>query len=132
LGASPARKPTEDLEDEAREVVEVEGRLAPGPDGAREFTIEMKVQRGFHVYAHVPGQKDVVPTALASVLGRLVDARYPEGEADAQGLKTYRGKVRLEGRIEMPKIGAPSLELTYQACDESRCLPPVSRLVRLE
>jgi hypothetical protein len=39
--------------------------------------------------------------------------------------------VALEGEIEPPAGGAPSLELTYQACDETRCLPPVTRLVRL-
>jgi hypothetical protein len=38
--------------------------------------------------------------------------------------------VRIEGEIESPPAGAPSLELTYQACDQGRCLPPVTRLVR--
>jgi hypothetical protein len=32
----------------------------------------------------------------------------------------------------MPKTGAPSLELSYQVCDETRCLPAITRLVRLE
>ena len=27
--------------------------------------------------------------------------------------------------------GAAAVELAYQACDERRCLPPVTRLVRL-
>jgi uncharacterized protein YyaL (SSP411 family) len=130
--APPSRRETDDLEDEARTAVEIEGRLSPASEGARPFTLDMKIRRGFHLYAHAPGGKDLTPTALASVLGRLVEARYPAGEAEAEGIRVYRGQVRLEGRIEMPKTGAPSVELRYQVCDDVRCLPPVSRLVRLE
>jgi uncharacterized protein YyaL (SSP411 family) len=130
--AAAARRATENLEDEARDVVEVQGRLAPDQEGARPFTVEVKIQRGFHLYANPPGSQDLVPTRLTSVLGRLVEVLYPEGEAEAGGIRIYRGTVQIEGRVEMPKTGAPSLELTYQVCDENRCLPPVSRLVRLE
>ena len=126
---------TEDLEDEARAAVEVTGRLAPGHETVRAFTVELKVGRGFHVYANPPGAANLPPTTLASVLGRVVEVRYPAGEADAaagDGVRIYRGRVALEGRVEMPKTGAPSLELHYQVCDDSRCLPPITRLVRLE
>jgi hypothetical protein len=43
----------------------------------------------------------------------------------------YRGRVALEGEIERKGGGAAGLEVSYQACDETRCLPPVSRVVRL-
>ncbi len=126
---------TEDLEDEAREAVEVAGRLAPGHEAIRGFTVELKVGRGFHVYANPPGAANLPPTALASVLGRLLEVRYPAAEVDAgmgEGVQVYRDRVRIEGRLEMPRTGAPSVELSYQVCDDTRCLPPVARLVRLE
>ena len=139
-GARASSSPTEDLEDEAREAVEVAGRLAAGHEPVRGFSVELKVRKGFHVYANPAGQEAAaaaspIPTSLASVLGRAVDVRYPPGEADpaaGDAVRVYRGQVRIEGRIEMPKTGAPSLELSYQVCDDSRCLPPVTRLVRLE
>ena len=126
---------TEALEDEAREAVLVAGRLAPGHDAVRSFTVELKVGRGFHVYANPPGVATVPPTTLVGVLGRVVEVRYPAGEADpatGDSVRVYRGRVVLEGQVEMPKTGAPSVELRYQACDDARCLPEVTRLVRLE
>jgi uncharacterized protein YyaL (SSP411 family) len=131
----------EDLEDEAREAVEVVGRLAGGHEPVRGFSVELKVRKGFHVYANPTGVAEeagaAAPTAtsLTSVLGRAVDIRYPPGELDpaaGEGIRVYRGRVSIEGRIEMPRTGAPSLELSYQVCDDTRCLPAVTRLVRLE
>jgi uncharacterized protein YyaL (SSP411 family) len=131
--------PAEELEDEAREVVEVAGRLEPGHEPVRGFSVELKVRNGFHVYANPvdggSGADRLAPTSLTSVLGRAVEIRYPPGEPDggsAAGPRVYRGRVRIEGRVEMPKTGAPSLELSYQVCDETRCLPAITRLVRLE
>jgi hypothetical protein len=43
----------------------------------------------------------------------------------------YRGRVVIEGEIEHRGGGAPAVEVRYQACDDSRCLPPVTRIVRL-
>jgi len=43
----------------------------------------------------------------------------------------YAGRVVIEGEIERRGGGAVSVELSYQACDEARCLPPVERIVRL-
>jgi hypothetical protein len=76
-----------------------------------------------------------VATAISPVLGRLRGLRYPEGApfgAPADGVRVYADRVRLEGEIEHKGGGAPSVELTYQACDDSRCLPPITRIVRLQ
>jgi hypothetical protein len=37
----------------------------------------------------------------------------------------------IEGEVERRGGGAGSVELVYQACDDARCLPPVTRIVRL-
>ncbi len=124
----------EALEDEAREVVEVGGRLGSGEEW-KPFTVELKVAKGWHLYANPAGHPSVVATSMAPVLGRLRGLRYPAGEASGPAgdrVHVYRGSVRLEGEIEHKGGGAPSLELTYQACDESRCLPVIARLVRLQ
>jgi len=123
-----------DLEDEAREVVEVVGRLGPGGESWRSFTVELKIRRGWHVNANPVGA-DLVPTSIGPVLGKLRGVRYPEGEPFGSApnrIPAYRGQVSLEGEIDHPGGGAPAVELTYQACEDTRCLPPVTRLVRLQ
>ena len=123
-----------DLEDEAREVVEVAGRLGLGGEGWRTFTVELKIRNGWHVNAN-PAGADLVPTKVAPVLGGLRGVRYPEGEpfgAPPNEVRVYRGRVRLTGEIAPPGGGAPAVELTYQACDATRCLPSLTRLVRLQ
>jgi DsbC/DsbD-like thiol-disulfide interchange protein len=129
--APSAPAPSEALEEEARDAVTVEARLAPGHEEVRAFRIELKVRKGFHAYAHEPGGEGTVPTRLLGVLGHLESVRYPAGEPGPDGIRAYRGTVVIEGTIRMPQVGAPSVELHYQVCDEGRCLPPVSRLVRL-
>ncbi|HSD28835.1 MAG TPA: DUF255 domain-containing protein [Vicinamibacteria bacterium] len=130
---SPAPSPIDDLEDTAREVVSIDARLAPGVEGWREFTLDLTVKPGWHIQPHQPSEPSLVPTAVHAVLGRVRDVRYPGAEAVDAGRgpsAVYRGRIRVTGAIEAPSAGAPSLELTYQACDEGRCLPPVTRLVR--
>ncbi len=125
--------PLEDLEDTARDVVTVAARLAPGGEGYRAFTLELDVRSGWHVNANPVSDPALVPTAIGAVLGRLRTVGYPEGHSLVPGSESplvYRGRVRITGEIEAPEAGAPSLELTYQACDDRRCLPPVTRLVR--
>jgi hypothetical protein len=123
-----------DLEDEAREVVEVGGRLGSGTEDWRPFTVELKIRKGWHLNAN-PAGASLVATTLVPVLGKLRGLRYPEGETfgpSSDVIAVYRGQVRLEGEIDHRGVGAPAVELTYQACDDARCLPPVTRLVRLQ
>ncbi len=131
---APAGSALESLEDEAREVVEVFGRLGSGEEW-KPFTVELRVAKGWHLYANAAVPPTGVPTSMAPVLGRLRDLRYPAGEPWGEGATralVYRERAVLQGEIEHGGSGAPSLELTYQACDESRCLPPITRLVRLQ
>jgi hypothetical protein len=125
--------PLEDLEDTAREVVSVHARLVPGGEGFRSFRVELDIRSGWHVNANPSSVPSLVPTTIVAVLGRLRNVRYPEGQPLSPGnepLLVYHGRLGITGEIEAPEAGAPSLELTYQACDDHRCLPPVTRLVR--
>jgi uncharacterized protein len=125
--------PLEDLEDTAREAVSVVARLLSGGEGLRSFTVDLDVRSGWHVNANLSSSPALVPTKIAAVLGRLRSVRYPEGEPLSTGsepILVYHGRIQITGQIEAPEAGAPSLELTYQACDDRRCLPSVTRLVR--
>jgi hypothetical protein len=71
---------------------------------------------------------------VAGVLGGLRNVRYPVAESwdgGAGPVPVYRGRVVIEGEVERRGGGAVGLEVTYQACDDHRCLPAVTRLARL-
>ena len=58
---------------------------------------------------------------------------YPQGETfsfafAAEELSVYSGSVNLAGEIAP---GERTLSLTYQACDDRRCLPPVTKIVAI-
>jgi hypothetical protein len=123
-----------DLDDEAREVVEVGGRLGAGAEDWRPFSVDLKIRKGWHLNAN-PAGASLVATSIVPVLGKLRGLRYPQGEPFGPAsdvIPVYRGQVRIEGEIDHRGGGAPAVELTYQACDDARCLPPVTRLVRLQ
>jgi uncharacterized protein YyaL (SSP411 family) len=124
--------PNEALEDEAREVVEIQGRLGRGVDeGWKTFEVELAVRPGFHVHANPAADAALVATAVSGVLGPVRNVRYPPAESGPGGLTMYTARVTIEGEVEHRGGGAAAVEVTYQACDDQRCLPPVSRLVRL-
>ena len=71
---------------------------------------------------------------MTGVVGGLRNVRYPKGESwDGGGgaVPVYSGRVTIEGEIERKGGGAAGIELGYQACDDTRCLPAVTRIVRL-
>ena len=91
------------------------------------------MRKGWHVNAN-PAGAGLVPVTVAGVVGRVRGLRYPAGSAwngGAGELPVYTGRVVIEGEIERRGGGAAGVEVSYQACDDARCLPPVARIVRL-
>ena len=131
---APAPAPGPSLEEEAYEALEVEARLGTSDDEEwKPFRLELAVRRGWHVNAN-PAGAGLEPLKVSGVLGRVRGVRYPAGEAwdgGAGAVPVYAGKVAIEGEIEHRGGGAPAVEIAYQACDDSRCLPAVTRIVRL-
>jgi hypothetical protein len=122
------------LEDEAYEALDVVGRLGTSEDEEwKPFRIEIGIRDGWHVNAN-PAGAGRVPVAVAGLVGRVRAVRYPPAEVwdgGAGPVPVHRGRFAVEGEIERPGGGAAAVELSYQACDEGRCLPPVTRVVRL-
>jgi hypothetical protein len=132
--ASPPAPAADALEEEAYEAVEITGRLGSSDDDEwKPFRVELAIRTGWHVNAH-PAGPGLRATAVAGVVGGLRNVRYPAGETwdgGAGPVPVYRGRVAIEGEVERRGGGAASVEVTYQACDDARCLPPVTRIVRL-
>ena len=124
--------------DEAERVVRLSGALgAPTGDGGwRRFTVELRIAEGWHVNATPASADFLVATDVRSAQGQLRDVRYPEAGTLRSALArepiaVYAGSVRIEGEIEPAPAGVPRVLVTYQACDETRCLSPVTREVAL-
>ena len=121
VAARPAR------EGAAGAVVRATARLtgAAGEDGWRPFEVRLEIAAGWHVNANPASMEFLVPTRLG---GPVRDVVYPAGErrrfafADEE-LAVYSGAVALAGAAAP---GARVVRLTYQACDDDRCLPPAT------
>jgi thiol:disulfide interchange protein DsbD len=97
--------------------------------------VEMAIAPGWHVNAHDPKDKFLIPTTVDVVVPAGVRAgavKYPAAVektlefADGKTLRLYEGKVRIETPLEgTAPDGAPvRAKLRYQACDDTTCLPP--------
>jgi hypothetical protein len=124
------------LSGEARGVVESSLRLdAEDSSGGRAFYVTLEIAEGWHLNANPASLDFLVPTSLAITDGESPDIEYPAGEIvrfafAEEALRVYQGTVTLRGRLPT-KFSGDSVELTYQACDLDRCLPPVTRRLTL-
>ncbi len=120
LAAAP--KPAE----EASAVVAIRGRLDRSAHGRwLPFALDLTIRDGFHLNANPPLLRFMVATEVRGVEGDVRAVRYPEADR-------YEGRITIEGEVEAREDRPAVVALTYQACDEERCLLPVTRDVVLE
>jgi len=103
-------------------------------DGARAL-VEMTVAAGWHVNAHDPKDRFLIPTTLDVTpppglrVGPIV---WPPSVSrvlefsDGKALALYEGKVRFEAPLEgaATEPSPVRAKLRFQACDDTTCLPP--------
>jgi uncharacterized protein YyaL (SSP411 family) len=128
------------LEQESEKLVGLHLEIGAGAGGWRPFRLVLDVAPGWHLQANPPSESYLVPTTLAAEGAELRSLSYPAGEPlrvafSSQPAAAYQGRLELAGEIgpaaTSPASGAPRLLLTYQLCDDRRCLPPVTRTVPL-
>ena len=142
----PARGPGEaPLQPEilALETSPAELRLKPG--GSAGFRLVLRLADGWHVNSNPASNDWLIPTSLianSDLPVRLASVDYPAGrplylEALGETLSVYGGGTGLSGTVDAGAAAGASGELRlllqYQACDDSRCLPPaeISRTLPL-
>lgn len=121
----PSMLPLDSL---AMELVEANLTLADqaADDEWRGFVLEVAIRRGWHINANPASMKFLIPT---QVDGDVRALSYPPGEsfkfefAD-DAIDVYSGLTKIRGEVAST---AQTLELEYQACDDRRCLPPVTK-----
>jgi uncharacterized protein YyaL (SSP411 family) len=115
----------------AREVVKTGVRVdAAGAAGWRPFVLDLEIRGGWHVNANPASLDFLIPTQVEGTLRRVV---YPVGQRlrfpfAPDEIAVYTGKAAIRGEVGPTER---ALRLTYQACDEQRCLPPVHTTVPL-
>jgi uncharacterized protein YyaL (SSP411 family) len=126
--AVPARQPAAPAQpgEEAAAVVTVRGSFDAAASGPwKPFKLDLTIRPGFHLNANPPLLRFMVPTQVRAVEGEVRALRYPKGDR-------YEDSVTIEGEVDVPEGRRAVVALTYQACDEERCLLPVTRDVVLE
>jgi len=114
------------LDREARAVVEARLALDPGRRGDWEsFHLRLRIEPGWHVQSHPASRAELVATSLDGDGVELRGVVYPPAQKLAEGLSGWAGEVEIAGECRRSSPRG-SLTLRYQACDESRCLPPVA------
>jgi hypothetical protein len=105
---------------------------------SQTLEIRLQVMYGFHINAR-QASSNLVPTELRAIQGgSTARVEYPPGElrqlafAD-EPIRVYEGEVRLLVHLPSPRgsAGPLRLALTYQACDENACFPPVTKEIEV-
>jgi thiol:disulfide interchange protein DsbD len=119
----------------------VRGRLTAAP---AEAVVEVTIAPGWHVNSHAPRDTFLIPTTVSftpppGVRAGAVSYPAPVERRLAFGgdkaFLLYEGTVRFTAPLEgKAATGAEPLRATvrYQACDDSRCLPPRSLELRAD
>ena len=115
------------IQDEAENLVAHELETSrPDDDGVRSFYLHLRIVPGWHLYAHDAPADTTTPTGIEVKPGdgdlELLDVTYPLGQGLGE-VGVYTGAIALAGRMR----GSGTLVLTYQPCDDQRCLRTVER-----
>lgn len=109
----------------------------PG-EGGRLVAI-VRIDEGWHVNSHQPTYEYLIPTTLEVTLPAGWEApqlTYPKGElerfsfAPEEPLSVFQGAVPIVAAFRVPRAQSfgevpLNITLTYQACNDRQCLPPV-------
>ena len=111
--------------------------FAPGSDA--EVLVSMEIEDGWHTNSHQPTYEYLIATEVAVTSPAGWDeasVAYPAGELKSfafadEAISVFEGVVVMVVTQPIPSsaaIGEAALEigLTYQACDDRSCLPPVT------
>jgi uncharacterized protein YyaL (SSP411 family) len=138
VSASPSGAP-QDRPTDPQQIASGVVRITPEWNSAAELHLRLGVLDNFHINAHEPrGDMPLVPTNVkVDVADAQID--YPPGEEERfafneSPIRVYSGEVTILVRFPHPPIPDSTVRVTvsYQACDESACFPPVTKQIEVE
>lgn len=114
--------------------------LKPDADGRQAFSVQLDIEKGWHLYANpVPEDFPGLPTTV-SVGGKVdpkdIKVEYPQGDLikGPEGVyKIYQGKTTIKASVRRAKGDASPLELKVelQACSDTHCLLPATVVLKV-
>ncbi len=108
----------------------VSGALTRSAASPSEVLVRLKISQGWHVNANPASLDFLIPTRVEPARpGSRIDVVYPDGSRyhprfSREPLSVYEGEVEIQVRSSAPLPTGEKLALTFQACDDSSCLPP--------
>lgn len=113
------------------EVVVLRGEVRTDDPQSARVTVRAEIAAGYHINAHRPDEPYLIPTTLRleSAGVRFQEPSYPEPKSERFSF-SEKPLLVYSGTVEIAALGEPSptapvrAELRYQACDDTRCLPP--------
>jgi len=104
----------------------------------QELAVHLEIPPPFHVNAH-EAAKGLIGTQLAVTGAEVESVDYPPGQEQRfafaeEAIRVYSGEVVIGVKFAKPITTGSEmrLRLTYQACNEEACLPPVTKQVELQ
>lgn len=99
-----------------------------------DLVVEIRIAAGWHIYAVDAPAGSALPTSIVEKLPQGIEvagdwqypkaARSPEAPGGIyEGRLTFRRLLQISERAQAGRFEV-SCQLTYQACDPFRCLPP--------
>lgn len=118
----------------AAPVVKLGGHIESAADGATTIRGVVEIAPGYHINAHVPAEKFLIPTVLSLDAEGVTfeEPKYPEPEsqefpfAPGKPMLVYDGTIEIIAKASTAPGGAVHAKLRYQACNHERCLPPAT------
>jgi len=108
----------------------VSSRLARSKTEPGEVVLHLEIADGWHVNANPASLEFLIPTRVRAVRADTrIGIEYPAGTRyhprfSPEPLSVYADEVEIAVRSDAPLAGGEKLALTFQACDDSTCLPP--------
>ncbi len=108
-------------------------------EGDTRLRVQLSILNGFHINAHeTKSDIPLIPTRLSVEGDERAKVDYPPGEEQRFAfseapIRVYSGEAILAVELTSPrrKDQPLRLRLSYQACDEEACLPPVTQQIEL-
>jgi hypothetical protein len=92
--------------------------------------VRVKIADGWHVNANPASLAFLIPTRVeATNTAVAIEVLYPQGTQyhprfSLEPLAVYEGDIDIRVTPASPLRAGAKLDLTFQACDDSSCLPP--------
>ncbi len=115
-------------------------RVRAGFATPTELHVEVNVADPYHIHAHDAAEPYIATTIAPAPDGapEVATIEYPPGQEKAlafsrEKLRVYTARNVLVVRFKepVPAGTALKLRLTYQACDDESCLPPVTQTLQM-